>query len=171
MKVPLWALLLGSIAYGFIFSLAFPIIAPQEKIKVRAQEENIEYPLDPRVLTLEAYLLSKNSPLKDNATTFITAADVAGLDWRLLPAISGVESGFGKALLQNSYNPFGWGGGYIKFQSFDDAIFTVALSLKISYVEKGAETVPQIAPIYCPPNSEKWSRGVSFFMSQIGKPL
>jgi len=61
---------------------------------------------------------------------FITAADENALDWRLLPSISIIESGGGKAAVNN--NIFGWDGGRIVFKSIPHGIRTVAQVLSKS---------------------------------------
>src|SRR6185436_17585531 len=78
--------------------------------KVLIQPELIqEGSIDAREKVLKEYLASKNSPLDKNAKDFIEAADKYHLDWKLVPAISGVESSFGKAIPNDSYNGWGWG--------------------------------------------------------------
>jgi len=185
MKVTYKDLIFAGLASALVYSLGI-ILIPDECPKVLAQitttapqaVENTT-PLNPglqeipkkdiRVETLETFLESKHSPLAPHAHTFVKAADVTGLDYRILPAISGIESGFGKALLPNSYNPFGWGGGYLYFRDFNEAIFTVAFGLKQDYVEKGAQTIDEIAPIYCPPNAVKWAGNVKSIINQVEK--
>lgn len=125
---------------------------------------------DKRVEVLRAYLESKNSPLTENAETFVAIADEYGLDYRFLPAIAGIESNFGRVQLENSYNPFGWGGGLVYFESFDEAICIVGFELYERCVKQGAETPAEIGPSYCPPNFIRWISAVEGFMSEIQTP-
>ncbi len=122
---------------------------------------------DQRVETLRAYLESKNSPLADLAETFVEVADAYELDYRFLPAITGIESSFGKIQLDASYNPFGWGGGYIYFESFEEAIRTVGFELYERCVKVGSNTPAEIGPSYCPPNYLRWISAVDKFMAEI----
>lgn len=128
--------------------------------EVKIEEDN-------RVETLRAYLESKNSPLSDFAETFVEVADEYGLDYRLLPAIAGIESNFGRVQLENSYNPFGWGGGYAYFASFDEAIRTVGFELYERCIKVGADTPAEIGPSYCPPNYLRWISAVERFMESV----
>lgn len=122
---------------------------------------------DPRVIQLKAYLKSHNSPLTDYADVFVTKADEYGLpDWRLVPAITGVESTFGKAIPANSYNAYGWANGAYSFKSWEESIDHVTKTLKTRYIDRGADTVEKIAPIYAPP-SQTWAGKVRFFMDKI----
>jgi len=124
---------------------------------------------DRRVEILKAYLESKNSPLADNAETFVEVADEYDLDYRFLPAIAGIESNFGRIQLDDSYNPFGWGGGYIYFESFEEAIRIVGFELYERCVKQGADTPAEIGPSYCPPNFIRWISAVEGFMGEISK--
>ena len=94
-------------------------------------------------------------------------ADRYNLDWRFLPAITGIESIFGNRIAYQTYNPFGWGGGYIKFNSWQDGIETVGKSLGERGEKAGISTPSEWAPTYCPPNSANWTRGVNHFMSEL----
>ncbi len=121
---------------------------------------------DYRVFILKSYLEQKQSPLANEVDTFIAVADTYGLDWRFIPAITGVESGFAKRMPFNSYNAYGWAGGKTYFDSWDTSINLVGKTLKEKYIEKGAVTIPQIAKRYAPP-STTWAWKVEFFMAQI----
>ena len=127
----------------------------------------VTFEKDERAETLRAYLESKNSPLADLAETFVEVADAYDLDYRFLPAITGIESSFGKIQLENSYNPFGWGGGYVYFESFEEAIRTVGFELYERCVKLGASTPAEIGPSYCPPNYLRWIFAVERFMEEI----
>jgi len=124
---------------------------------------------DNRVETLKTYLESKNSPLAEFSDVFVEVADKYELDYRLLPAITGIESGFGRVQLDNSYNPFGWGGGYIYFESFEEAIRTVGFELYERCVKLGVDTPAEIGPSYCPPNYLRWIASVEGFIEEISK--
>lgn len=122
---------------------------------------------DNRVENLKKYLETKNSPLADCAETFVEVADAYGLDYRFLPAVAGIESNFGQIQIENSYNPFGWGGGLAGFDSFDEAIRTVGRELYERCIKVGADTPREIGPSYCPPNYFRWIVAVEGFMEEI----
>src|SRR3990167_1538262 len=87
--------------------------------------------VDDRADRLEEYLNSHNSPLAPYADVFVAKADKYELDWRLVAAISGVESTFGKRLPTNSYNAYGWNGGNFYFKDWEDGIDTVSKTLRV----------------------------------------
>lgn len=121
---------------------------------------------DNRALALTAYLKSKNSELADYAVDIVADADKYGIDYKLIPAIAGNESGFAKAMVPGTYNAWGWGGGYIPFKSWPNAIDQISQGLAQNYIGKGRVTPEQIAPVYAPP-SRTWAYNVQMYENQI----
>jgi len=124
---------------------------------------------DPRVETLENFLKTHKSPLASYSGRFIEVADSYNLDWRLIPAITGVESTFGKRIPKNSFNAYGWANGEYRFSSWDESIEVVGKTLREKYIDRGAPTINRIARRYAPPSST-WAWKVKFFMQKI-EPL
>src|SRR6266567_2615698 len=88
---------------------------------------------DNRTQILRLYLKQYNSPLADHAQTFIEQADANHLDWKLVVAISGVESTFGEAIPPYSYNAWGYnvyGTNVRRFDSWNDGITVVSHDLR-----------------------------------------
>lgn len=151
---------------------------PENINKSEDLDRKIKLSKQDRTEALEDFFEEADSPLKDHAETFVEVADKYGLDYKLLPAISCIESSCGKKLIEGSYNPFGWGiygENAVYFESWDDAIETVGKGIRENYVEKGYTTPEKIAPVYTPPNSIKWLYAVKSFMYKIencrGLPL
>lgn len=124
---------------------------------------------DKRVKALENVFEKYNSPLKPYAAFYVEAADKYGIDWKLLPSIAGLESSFGKRQMPGSHNSYGWGGGYIYFDSYEHGIETISESLKRRYYDRGADTVYKIAPIYA--ESPTWAPRVTSFMDKFESEL
>lgn len=129
-----------------------------------AQNKNAEYLA--KTTAIRKMLKQYNSPLVDDIDAFITTCKKYSLDCYLLPAIAGLESSFGTKIYPNSYNPFGWGGGYMMFKNWSEAIDTVGKGLRENYIDKGATTIPQIGRIYAPP-STTWASRVEFFVKKF----
>lgn len=127
---------------------------------------NNEIEYDQRIYALTFFLQSKNSPLVSYAEEFLKAADYYEIDWKLVPAITGIESSFGKHMPQNTYNAYGWNGGNYYFDSWKASIWHVTKVLKTKYYDHGAKSISQIAKIYAPP-SVVWARSVSHFSAEI----
>ncbi|OGK68448.1 hypothetical protein A2313_03810 [Candidatus Roizmanbacteria bacterium RIFOXYB2_FULL_41_10] len=108
-------------------------------------------------------LAKYNSPLVNEVDAFLNACMSYGINCYLLPSISGVESTFGRFLMPDSHNPFGWGGGYLYFPSWQVSFLTVAKGLRENYIDNGLTSVEMIGPVYAPPSST-WSGKVLMFM-------
>ncbi len=121
---------------------------------------------DYRVDLLRNYLKQYKSPLADEAETFVSEADKYQLDYRLLPAMAGVESWFGTRLPANSYNAWGWGiyGTHMTyFTTWDDGIHTISKELRERYMDKwGDRNVYEIGRHYA--SDEKWAGKVMHFI-------
>lgn len=83
--------------------------------------------LDPRAVRLKAFFAKLHCPVTDLSEEFIHAADDNQLDWRLLPSISVIESGGGKAYRNN--NIFGWNNGSDPFPTIRAGLNEVAFKL------------------------------------------
>lgn len=130
---------------------------------------------DTRVIALNRFLVRYNSPMAPYAETFVTSADDVGLDWRLVAAISGVESGFGLITPYNSNNAWGWrggpGGAFSIFDSWEDGITHVTTRIAVGYGTNIDVFVME--PVYCPPCGQNpahaWANGVQRYMSEISQ--
>lgn len=125
--------------------------------------------MDQRAEILQAYLNRYDSPLKGQAQDFIDAADTYGLDWKLVPAIAGVESTFGK-FIPGGYNAWGWGvygTQAIYFDSWRDGIFTVSEGLKKNYIGRGLNDPYAINKMYS--TSPAWGSHVTYFLEDMEK--
>lgn len=124
---------------------------------------------DQRVKKLQSYLEISNSPMARDARVFVEAADAYNLDWRLVAAISGLESGFGNHIPANSYNAWGWGvyGGKVTyFASWEDGIRTISQGIRERYMnQRGARNIYQIGSTYAA--SPTWAVRVIGFMERI----
>ena len=161
-----------------IFCLAFFLDTP---LVVFAQEATLQAPsatlavesirtlTDTRTEALSEYLLRRNAPFATHAGLIVSQADKYNLDWRLLVAISGVESTFGQRYPQGSFNAWGWGiygDNRHGFSSWEDAITTISKELRVRYMDRwGAKDVYQIGNSYAA--SPTWAARVISFMNTI----
>ena len=97
---------------------------------------------DPRLQRLEHFFGKRHSPMMQFATELVAAADRNGLDWRLLPSISIVESSGGKAYRNN--NVFGWLSGQRRFSSLEAGIQYVADRLAHSRIYRDRSTMEKM---------------------------
>lgn len=162
--------------FTLVFILSLFLFTPLQQ----TQAENERYvseqimhvqakPLDPRAQILQNYLEKYNSPLADHSQDFIEAADKYDVDWRLVPAIAGVESTFGK-FIPGGYNAWGWGvygDQALGFQSWKDGIYTLNKGLRENYINRGYTEPYSMNRIYA--SSPTWGSKVSFFIADIEK--
>lgn len=117
---------------------------------------------DLRTARLTAFLSKLKCPVASLAKDFVEAADDNSLDWRLLPSISVVESGGGKAARNN--NIFGWDNGNTFFPTLRAGINQVAFKLGQSALYRNRDSAGKLR-IYNP--DENYGRTVLDVMNKI----
>lgn len=155
-----------------IFSLSRQVSAEKLVEKEPVQNNSISSEieakkLDNKARILSAYLANFDSPLQYHAQDFIDASEAYGVDWKLIPAIAGVESTFGKHI-PGGFNAWGWGvygTQAIYFSSWRDGIFTLAKGLREGYLNKGLNDPYSMNRIYAA--SPSWGTKVSYFMQDL----
>lgn len=132
-----------------------------------------------RPLILKEFLESYHSPMVPYANLILETSEKYGFDWRLLTAISGNESLFGRVMPANPitggecYNAWGWGihsRGTLCFDNWEEGIETVGRGIKENYVDQGLVTVDQIMLKYAPvsvANGTGWNESINFFMERL----
>ena len=126
-------------------------------------EEQIVH--DEKVQKVRKYLQSRNSPLYHYAEDFVNASEEYGIDYRIVTAISIVESGGGKKNFM-PYNAWGW--GKKGFSSWPEGIWAVSKGIG-KYYSNGLTTPKLISYSYCPPSADSWARKVQGVMNLIAQ--
>lgn len=167
-------LLLLAIMTFFALRIAAPVSAMGNESDPAAQIPTVG-PIqnDTRIPLLKAFLHSYNSPLEENARTFVEEADRNHIDWRLVAAIAGVESTFGKDIPAESFNAWGWGvftGAQdgTHFTDWAQGIAQVSKGLRLNYFNHGAQSLYDVGCIYAA-NGYSWSSHVQFFIDKINE--
>ncbi|MDO8618380.1 MAG: hypothetical protein Q7R49_00380, partial [Candidatus Daviesbacteria bacterium] len=91
-----------AISFNFFNKVSYANEESTPAVEVQSKQ------LDDKAEILSSYLSKHNSPLQYHSQDFIDAAKQYNLDWKLVPAIAGVESTFGKHI-PGGYNGWGWG--------------------------------------------------------------
>ncbi len=112
-------------------------VAHADSAKLSPPGQRNEPLTDPRLGWLRAFFEQCQCPAAGLSLTFLEAADLHGLDWRLLPSISFVESTGGK--FASNHNLFGWNSGRAAFSSGAASIRSVAYSLAHSTLYRGKD--------------------------------
>ncbi len=127
-------------------------------------------PGDSRTANLKAFFRKHNSPLYDQSELIVKVSDEYQFDYRLLPAIAMQESNLCRVIPDDSHNCWGWGiyGTTVtKFDSYDEAIETVAKGIKKNYIDKGLVTASAIMKVYTPQSKGSWAYGVNTFLKAL----
>ncbi len=133
----------------------------EEAVSTRAEDAETLRQIE----NVRRYLESRNAPLAPYTKEFVKAAHEYGIDYRLVAAISIIESSGGLHTFR-TYNAWGW--GKMNFSSWEEGIWTVSKGLG-KYYARGLTTPQRISVYYCPPTASEWARKVSFVMGQIGE--
>lgn len=126
--------------------------------------------IDSRSANLKSFFRKYNSDLYDDAEYIVAISDKYGFDYRLLPAIAMQESNLCKYIPENSYNCWGWGiygDQVLRFDSYREAIATVAEGIKEHYINQGLVTPESIMAKYTPPSKGSWAKGVTHFIGDL----
>ena len=121
------------------------------------------YRYDSRLARLQSFLEVKYPTIHQLTPDFLVASDRNGLDWRLLPAISIIESSGGKRYKNN--NIFGWDSCNTRFDTVRDGIHHVAQRLGHSRLYRDKD-VDEILSTYNPYRS--YPHRVKAVMRAIG---
>ena len=80
------------------------------------------------------------------------------------------ESNLCRLIPEDSHNCWGWGiyGTTVtRFDSYDEAIETVAKGIKKNYIDKGLVTASAIMKVYTPQSKGSWAYGVNTFLKAL----
>ena len=126
---------------------------------------------DSRTELLRQFFARYHSPLEPFAGEFIKKAEQYQLDFRLLPAIAMQESNLCLKSQPDSYNCWGfgvYGGKYMYFDNYPQAIDTITKALALRYKDKhGLVTPDEIQKMYTPSSNGSWAFGVNQFMDSL----
>ncbi|MDR3718764.1 MAG: hypothetical protein P4K98_08175 [Bryobacteraceae bacterium] len=139
--------------------LASPAVADPDPIPAEMVSQK-----DPRWILVKQFFLDNGAPAHLYTDDFLIAADLNGLDWRLLPSLSIIESGGGREARNN--NMFGWDNCRVHFRSVKEGIYRVASWLKNSSMYRSKTSIDQILWTYNP--RKEYTRKVRALMAQLG---
>lgn len=112
----------------------------------------------------------KNTPLEPLSEEIVAVSDKYGIDYRLIPAIAMKETGAGRTAPDQSFNAWGFQNGKTRFASWEQAIDSVAKTLKERYIAKGLTSPDDIMPVYAPPaveNGGGWAISINKYIAQM----
>jgi hypothetical protein len=128
-------------------------------------------------ITIDDYLQDKDSPLANHGTIFVESGQEWNLDPRLVVAIAGAETTFGKRICTdfNAWNWFFEGAGCSssRFASWEEGIRKVTRGLRLFYFDRYEHvTIPLIQARYCAEGCDHWIPLVTeFYHDELGGDL
>lgn len=169
-------MIVKNLVLSFLLLTIFVFVTPSAFAQEKASNTSASFSSiledkasDNRAKVLQAYLENRNSPLAPYAQAFVKNADMYNLDWRLVAAISGVESTFGQAQPEDCNNSWGYGiygDNRMCFYSYYEAIRTISGALREKYMDQwGATDVYSIGHLYAA--SPTWAERVAYFMEDM----
>ena len=127
---------------------------------------------------LDAYLAQRGSPLAGLGAALLNVGWRYNIDPRLLVAIAGADTGFGRVLCTdfNAWNWFWWEWCNSPFESWEQAMDEVARGLRLYYLDAGLTDVDAIANRYGPLDDPRdtlglnrhWPGNVTRYLEALG---
>lgn len=116
---------------------------------------------------LASFLRRQRSPMAPFAPDIIRAANTHGADPRIVVAIAGEESGYGRVC--RGYNAWGWDGGRYRWKSWPESIDAYSRLLATRYPNH--RDYRRIARRYNPPSPEGWAAKVALHLRWLEADL
>ncbi len=128
-------------------------------INARIRQEKID--------RMEGVMANYNSPMRGLGALIYDKAQECGGDYRIIFAIAGNESGFGR-ISYKLYNPFGYIDG-VQYGSFEDAVNQISCQISKRFLVPCNNDVECIVRTYggSDTNKPQWIRNINYFMSLI----
>lgn len=157
----------GFIFYGFSNLLGTQALAFEESNEIRLvtniYQTSISYdiqtrklyepktPRDKRAVSLERFLKLQKSELANHTDLIISLADKYKVDYKMMVAIAGLESGYCNINIGKNNC---WGFGTFSWPNMETAIRDYMKRMNAVYFSKGLKTIEKIAPIYSANSSD-----------------
>ena len=157
-----------------LLNIQFLPLDEVEEVLQRQEYERLYIQSDPnfdkKVENIKNYMSRRNAPLEEMSEYMVIMANKFEIDYRLVPAISIIESSGGLRLYRR-YNAWGWGGASgFTFENWEHSIYVVSRGMA-GYYSMGLDTPRKMAPRYNPHTPNEWGAKVQMVMNQIGPVL
>ena len=135
------------------------------RLRVEALKPQNRGPDEATVMELQKFLKSHGSPMAPHAADIVAAAARYEVDHRLVVAIAGVESTFGRHC--RGFNAWGWNNGATKWASWPASIDSYTKAFARGYPDRA--DIKRFARRYNPNTPQQWASKVSYFMAAIDR--
>lgn len=114
---------------------------------------------------IQSFLARQRSPMTQHAGSIVAAGIRYGVDPRVVVAISGVESTFGR--YSRGHNAWGWNAGKARWASWPVAIDRYTKALGSAYRSLRHGRFAAASRTYCPPCGNRWGRQALAIFNRI----
>ncbi len=151
---------------------AKPIIIPEIEQEIETKRfqkisEIEERVLEEKAAKIEALFSRYNSPMSGLGKLIINRATECGGDYKIIVAIAGNESGFGR-IPYKLYNPFGYLDG-VQYANWEDAVNQISCKISKEFLKPCNNDLTCVISTYGGPDTDKpkWISNITYFMSQL----
>lgn len=138
-----------------------------EAIATKKEQERIRMEIEQNTQRIEAILARYNSPMQGYGHIIASKAYECGGDFRVLTAIAGNESGFGR-IPYKLYNPYGYLDG-VQYSGWEESLNFLSCVISRRFLKPCNNDLVCIISTYGGPDTDKerWVRNIQFFINQI----
>ncbi len=151
------------------FEPIFEVSSEIQAIYNSKRSEILKKEFDAKVVKVEAVLKKYNSPFQGLGHIIVEQADACNGDWKIILAIAGNESGFGK-LPVKLYNPFGYLDG-VQYSSWEDALTSISCKISQRFIEPCNKSLTCIVKTYAGDvdDRQRWVYNINWFINSFDK--
>ncbi len=141
------------------------------KIFSKAKDSRVEQierdSLQNQINSVEALFARYNSPMSGYAELIIKRAVECGGDYRIIIAIAGNESGFGR-IPYKLYNPYGYLDG-VQYSGWEESLYIITCKVSAGFLAPCNQDLNCIINKYGGHDTDKpkWVRNIQYFMNQL----
>lgn len=117
--------------------------------------------------SVERLMARFNSPMAGYGELIVRRSEECGGDYKIITAIAGNESGFGR-IPYKLYNPFGYLDG-VQYSGWEEAIYVITCKISERFIKPCNGDLVCIVRTYggSDTDKEKWVRNIRWFISQL----
>lgn len=134
-----------------------------EQDRIKTEEERKRKEQKEKADRLAVYLSSIGSPMAEHSLVIIQETEKCGADYKIIVAIAGNESGYGKVSYK-LYNPFGYLNG-VQYPGWEIALQD--LTCKVAKFTNKYTDIYTLGKIYGAHNPEQWAKNINWHLSRI----
>ena len=135
-----------------------------EQERIKAEEERLRKLRQTKIDKLQGYLASIGSPMAPYAFVVIDETEKCGADYRLITAIAGNESGYGRVPYK-LYNPYGFLND-TQYSGWEQALGVLTCKVA-NYTNKYGSNLVTLGKVYGAHNYEQWAKNINWHLSRI----